>query len=125
MPWDQIPAAKYQQVESDSKHQDHESFQLAKEHVNRIANDVEFKFIDQDIKRYQLEKDDTTISLNEKHRELEADKADQEALNRINKRQKLAKKPVFKALDDVPKDYEAPDAYLDEAVSITADLSKI
>ncbi|RCS73227.1 carboxy terminal-processing peptidase [Vibrio casei] len=124
LPWDQIPAAKYQQVESDSKHQD-QIIQLAKEHVNRIANDVEFKFIDQDIKRYQLEKDDTTISLNEKHRELEADKADQEALNRINKRQKLAKKPVFKALDDVPKDYEAPDAYLDEAVSITADLSKI
>ncbi|OEF24091.1 carboxy terminal-processing peptidase [Vibrio rumoiensis] len=124
LPWDQIPAASYEPVESESQHQA-EIKQLSANHDKRIANDVEFKFIDQDIKKYQLEKDDTTISLNEKHREQDADKADQESLNRINERQKLAKKPEFKSLDDIPKDYEAPDAYLNEAVAITADLSKI
>jgi C-terminal processing peptidase-1. Serine peptidase. MEROPS family S41A len=30
--------------------------------------------------------------------------------------------PRFKSLDDVPKEYEEPDAYLDEAASITRDL---
>ncbi len=29
----------------------------------------------------------------------------------------------FKTLDDIPKDYEVPDAYLDEAVAITIDLA--
>ncbi|MFH0256682.1 carboxy terminal-processing peptidase [Vibrio rumoiensis] len=122
LPWDQIPAANYTPVESKDALQA-EVAKLTALHKQRIANDLEFKFIQQNIEKYQAEKDDTTISLNEKYREAEVDKADKEKLERINMRQKLAKKPEFKSLDDIPKDYEAPDAYLDEAVAITADLS--
>ncbi|WP_105902119.1 carboxy terminal-processing peptidase [Vibrio gangliei] len=122
LPWDQIPAANYTQVESKSDLKA-EVAKLEQLHQQRIANDLEFKFINQDIAKYQAEKDDTTISLNEKYREAEVEKADKERLERVNLRQKQANKPAFKSLDDIPKDYEAPDAYLDEAVAITADLS--
>ncbi|MEF1207473.1 carboxy terminal-processing peptidase, partial [Photobacterium damselae] len=54
----------------------------------------------------------------------EQDKDDADRLARLNKRQKVLGKPAFKSLDDVPKDYEAPDVYLDEAVAITSDLVK-
>jgi carboxyl-terminal processing protease len=60
--------------------------------------------------------------LNEKTRKAENDKADQERLDRINLRQKAQGAAEFKSLDDVPKDYEAPDVYLDEAVAITVDM---
>ena len=33
-------------------------------------------------------------------------------------------KKAFKTLDDIPKDYEAPDVYLDESVAIMVDLLK-
>ncbi|MFV0575340.1 MAG: carboxy terminal-processing peptidase [Vibrio sp.] len=124
LPWDQIPAADYSQVEPKSK-LDQQVAALTEKHKQRIANDMEFKFIQQDIAKYQAEKDDKTISLNEKFREDEMDKADKERLDRINQRQKLAKKKTYKTLDDIPKDYEAPDAYLDEAVAITSDLTKL
>lgn len=123
LPWDQIAKANYEPV---VKVPDEQALvtKLTEQHKTRIASDLEFKFINEDIVKYQAEKDDTTISLNEKFREQESEKEDQLKLERINMRQKASGKPAFKKLDDIPKDYEAPDAYLDEAVSITADMSR-
>ncbi|MEJ2765570.1 carboxy terminal-processing peptidase [Photobacterium sp. MCCC 1A19761] len=121
LPWDSIKPAQYQKVHNFSPLLTN----LVANHEKRIKRDLEFSFIQEDIKRYQQEKDINTISLNEKKRIAEQEKDDVERLTRLNKRQKAMGKKVFATLDDIPKDYEAPDAYLDEAVAITADLIKV
>jgi carboxyl-terminal processing protease len=83
---------------------------------------MEFGFIAQDIEKYKADKDDNELSLNEKVRQQESDDAEALRLERINQRQKAADLELFKTLDDVPNDYEAPDAYLDESVSIMLDM---
>ncbi|NCO46995.1 MAG: tail-specific protease, partial [Vibrio sp.] len=72
--------------------------------------------------KYKAEKDDNTISLNESVRKQESDKADELRLARINMRQVANGLKPYKTLQDVPKDYEAPDVYLEEAVAITVDM---
>ncbi|UXH99881.1 carboxy terminal-processing peptidase [Photobacterium sp. TY1-4] len=121
LPWDSIKPAQYQKVHNFSPLLTN----LVANHEKRIKRDLEFSFIQEDIKRYQQEKDINTISLNEKKRIAEQEKDDVERLTRLNKRQKAMGKKAFATLDDIPKDYEAPDAYLDEAVAITADLIKV
>ncbi|MGD8111816.1 carboxy terminal-processing peptidase [Vibrio sp. TRT 17S01] len=118
LPWDSIDHAKYLKL------QGNEALigKLTAKHQVRIAKDLEFRFIAEDIKRYKAEKDDNMLSLNEKMRKEESDKADDERLERINQRQKAQGLKAFKTLDDVPKDYEAPDAYLDESVAIMVDM---
>ncbi|RJX72830.1 carboxy terminal-processing peptidase [Vibrio sinensis] len=120
LPWDSIARANYQQLQRNDKL----ISSLNTLHQQRIANDLEFQFIADDIARYQAEKDDTTLSLSEKIRKQESDKADAERLERINQRQKLQGKPAYKSIDDLPKDYEAPDAYLDESVAVMVDIIK-
>ncbi|HIF9084418.1 TPA: carboxy terminal-processing peptidase [Photobacterium damselae] len=120
LPWDSIKPADYKKIYNFSPVVP----KLEAEHKARIKNDMEFGFIAEDIKQYKAEKDINTISLNEKTRIKEQDKDDADRLARLNKRQKVLGKPAFKSLDDVPKDYEAPDVYLDEAVAITSDLVK-
>lgn len=118
LPWDRIEKADYQAQSLPESVID----TLAQRHEARIADDREFGFIRQDIARYQKEKDDNTLSLNEKVRRQEMDDEDVDRLARLNARQEAMGEPRFKSLDDVPKEYEEPDAYLDEAASITRDL---
>ncbi|EPB6720471.1 carboxy terminal-processing peptidase [Vibrio fluvialis] len=120
LPWDSIDKAKYEKL-----HDFHKMITaLIAEHQTRIAKDMEFSFIQQDIAKYKAEKDDNYLSLNEKVRKAQSEKSDQERLDRINTRQKAMGKQEFKTLQDVPKDYEAPDAYLDESVAIMVDMIK-
>ncbi|MEI8656289.1 MULTISPECIES: carboxy terminal-processing peptidase [Vibrio] len=120
LPWDSIDQAKY------SKLHDFSAIiaSLTQKHQQRIASDLEFGFIQQDITKYKAEKDDNALSLNEKARKKKSDEADAERLARINKRQVDAGKAEYKSLDDVPKDYEVPDAYLNESVAIMVDMLK-
>ncbi|WP_194435028.1 carboxy terminal-processing peptidase [Vibrio fluminensis] len=118
LPWDSIEKADYTQLQRNDKL----IAQLDKQHQARIANDLEFGFIAQDIARYNAEKEDNALSLNEKERKRISDEADNRRLERINQRQKLAGETPYKSLDDLPKDYEAPDAYLDESVAIMVDM---
>lgn len=46
-------------------------------------------------------------------------------LARLNERFKREGKPELKKLDDLPKDYQEPDPYLDETVNIALDLAKL
>ncbi|MGR5453625.1 carboxy terminal-processing peptidase [Vibrio alfacsensis] len=120
LPWDSIDKAQYQMFPSN----DTLITSLTERHAKRVADEMEFRFINEDIEKYRKEKDDNYLSLNEKVREEESDKADTLRLNRINKRQTALGKETFKSLDDVPKDYEAPDVYLDESIAITVDMIK-
>ena len=118
LPWDSIDKAKYKELRRNKDL----IAKLRTEHKARVAKDLEFHFIDQDIAKYKAEKDDNTLSLNEQVREQQSKEADESKLSRINQRQKEQGKPAYKSLDDVPKDYQEPDAYLDESVSVMVDM---
>ena len=119
MPWDSINAATY------SKTGDMVPFEpeLLKDHQQRIAQNPEFQYIAQDIAHYKALKDKRNIvSLNLAVRENHDDDATR--LKRINERLERAGKPL-KSLDDLPKDYQEPDPYLDETVHIALDLAHL
>ncbi|RTZ16892.1 carboxy terminal-processing peptidase [Vibrio aquaticus] len=120
LPWDSIDKAKYEVLQRNEVL----IGKLTAKHQVRIAKDLEFRFIAEDIAKYKAEKDDNALSLNEKTRKAESDEADNLRLARINQRQKAAGEESYKSLDDIPKDYEVPDAYLDESVAIMVDMTK-
>ncbi len=79
-----------------------------------------------DIARYNAMKDKRNIvSLNYAQREKENEEDDAIRLARINDRLKREGKPPLKKLDNLPKDYQEPDPYLDETVHIAVDLAHL
>src|SRR5471030_2563701 len=122
LPWDSINAATY------TKTGDLQPFipELLKAHQARIAQDPEFQYIQQDIARYKALKDKRDIvSLNYAQRDKEDKEDDATRLTRLNERFKREGKKPLKSLDDLPKDYVAPDPYLDEADNIALDLARL
>ncbi|MCI4217082.1 carboxy terminal-processing peptidase [Dickeya dianthicola] len=98
---------------------------LIEQHNARIVRDPEFQYIQQDVVRYQEMKEKRNhVSLNLAQRQKENNEDEATRLQRINDRLKRQGKPPLKALDDLPKDYQDPDAYLNETVQIAEDLSK-
>ncbi|ANC41917.1 C-terminal processing peptidase [Hafnia alvei] len=121
LPWDSIKAATY------DKAGDVQKFDpvLLADHNQRIASNPEFQYIEQDIAHYKALKDRKNIvSLNYAQREKENKDDDVTRLKRINERLKVAGKKPIKSLDDLPKDYQEPDPYLDETVKIALDLAQ-
>ncbi|MGY3013859.1 hypothetical protein ACVW1M_003951 [Ewingella americana] len=122
LPWDSISAATY------TKTGDLKPFvpELLKDHDARIAKDPEFQYIQQDIARYKALKDKRdTVSLNYAQRDKEDKEDDATRLARLNERFKREGKKPLKSLDELPKDYVAPDPYLDEADNIAVELAKL
>ena len=120
LPWDSINAATF------VKAGDMTQFgpELLKAHNDRIAKDPEFQYIMKDIARFNALKEKRNIvSLNFAQREKENNEDDATRLARINDRFKREGKPLLKNLDDLPKDYQEPDPYLDETVHIALDLA--
>ncbi|GAA4492944.1 carboxy terminal-processing peptidase [Pseudaeromonas paramecii] len=118
LPWDSIDPAGYQTLGDFSAWLP----ELQKRHDARVAKDPEFRYVDEDIRWYQEEKQKTRISLNEQVRLKERDAMDTRLLARTNERLQRLGKPAVKTLDDVPTEVEFPDGFLDEAANITADL---
>ena len=78
-----------------------------------------------DIARFNAMKDKRNIvSLNYAQREKENEEDDAIRLARVNDRLKREGKPLLKKIDDLPKDYQEPDPYLDETVHIAIDLAQ-
>ncbi|MBA0166343.1 carboxy terminal-processing peptidase [Pectobacterium sp. CFBP8739] len=121
LPWDSIKAANY------TKSGDLKALisTLNERHQERIAKDPEFQYVAQDIARYNAMKDKRNIvSLNLAQREKENDDDEAMRLKRINDRLAREGKKPLKSLEDLPKDYQAPDPYLDETVKIAHDLAQ-
>ncbi|MTD39467.1 carboxy terminal-processing peptidase [Erwinia sp. CPCC 100877] len=122
LPWDSIKPATWVQA-GDLKGFEPE---LLKLHQQRIEKDPEFQYIIKDIERYNAMKAKRNIvSLNYAQREKENEEEDATRLMRVNDRLKREGKPVLKKIDDLPKDYQEPDPYLDETVHIASDLAKM
>lgn len=120
LPWDKIEPVAFQKLAELTS----VVAELDLAHQARIKQDAEFGFIIEDITEYKALIDDNQLSLNEKNRISERERLDKKRLSRLNARQVLLGKEVFKSLDDVPKDYEEPDVYLKEAAAITIDLAR-
>jgi len=121
LPWDNIRSAKYKKVDD----LDSAIKALELKHQARIKNEVEFDYLDDDIKAYRLDKDTTSISLVEKERLKEREEKEAAALIRTNQRLKRAGLAEIKSLDDIPDDFEPLDVFLIEAGHITLDYANL
>ena len=119
MPWDKIPSSEYLTLTNIKTILPY----LKSEHLARISNNPDFIYIDQDIKELNDKKDSRYIvSLNKKNRETEQKSYEDRDLKRMNERLAREGKPPITKLEDLPKDYKQPDAYLNESVEILLDL---
>ncbi|OCG59381.1 C-terminal processing peptidase [Gilliamella sp. Nev5-1] len=119
LPWDKIPSANYLTLANIKLLLP----ELESLHLARISKNPEFIYIDEDIKRFNDQKDrQYIVSLNKNKREAEQKTNDERDLKRMNERLKKAGLPSINKLDDLPKDYKQPDAYLDESIEILLDF---
>ncbi len=118
LPWDSIPAASYTAA-TDLKVT---IPLLTEKHQQRISKEQEFSYLMQDIALYKQEKDEKTVSLNEKVRLAKKDELTVKDLARTNERLARLKLPLVKKADDAPEVLSKLDPFLEEAVLITSDL---
>ena len=121
LPWDKIPAASYSQI---GKANDIIAI-LKQKHLARIAQDPEFITLNEDLQIRNERRDRKYLSLNFDTRKTENDSDDKKRLKDLNARFKREGKKPLKDIDDLPKDYEAPDFFLKEAEKMAADLAKL
>jgi carboxyl-terminal processing protease len=121
LPWDQIPKARYQKLSNLNTDINY----LTSLYKQRIKNNREFNYLLEDIKVYQQEKDDKSVSLNLAIRKAKREEAKAKRLKRVNERLiTLGKKPVT-SLDDLPEELDKLDPFLDEAAKITLDYANL
>ncbi|WP_424405973.1 carboxy terminal-processing peptidase [Pasteurella sp. PK-2025] len=118
LPWDKIPAATYSEVAQARQAMDY----LAKNHQQRMEKDPEFLALKEELNIRDERRERKYLSLNYQIRKVENDKDDLRRLKALNARFKREGKKALKNLDDLPKDYEAPDFYLKEAEKMAADM---
>ena len=116
--WDKIPETSYTKMGDLSGM----IKTLTERHKQRVANDPEFIVLNQDIATRDQRNERKFLSLNLDERKAENDKDDAKRLNDLNARFKREGKKTLKKLDDLPKDYEAPDFVLKEVEHMAADM---
>ncbi|NUF26513.1 carboxy terminal-processing peptidase [Gilliamella sp. ESL0254] len=120
LPWDKIASADYLSLFNIKPLLP----DLESQHLARISKNTEFIYIDEDIKTFNDKKDHQyVVSLNKQKREAEQKTNDERSLKRMNERLNKAGLPSITKLDDLPKDYKQPDAYLDESIEILLDFA--
>lgn len=121
LPWDKIPAAEYKSLGNAREAVAY----LNEKHQARIAVEPEFIVLNEEITERKIrdERKFTSLNLLERQKENKADEA--RRLKNLNERFKREGKKLIKHLDDLPKDYEAPDFFLKEAELMMADWLKI
>ncbi|AYO34043.1 carboxy terminal-processing peptidase [Haemophilus influenzae] len=119
--WDKIPSASYMEV-GNIDYIDNAVNILNEKHLARIAKDPEFVALNEELKVRNERRDRKFLSLNYKMRKAENDKDDARRLKDLNERFKREGKKALKDIDDLPKDYEAPDFFLKEAEKMAADF---
>ncbi len=113
LPWDTIAPAQFVPFANLTKYIPI----LNQEHSERIKNNVEFKYIKEDIKEYYANKKKTKFSLNLKVRRAEREKRDKIKAERKKERKKNNPKK-----DDKKKDLKTDDPFLEETGHVLADF---
>ncbi|WP_315567480.1 carboxy terminal-processing peptidase [Aggregatibacter aphrophilus] len=120
LPWDKIPSVNYSEV---TKARDSVA-KLTKKHRDRMAKNPEFIALNEDLKVRDERRDRKFLSLNYEKRKAENDKDDDKRLKDLNARFKREGKKPLKDINDLPKDYDAPDFFLKEAEAMAVDVVK-
>jgi carboxyl-terminal processing protease len=118
LPWDQIAPAPYHKladltpniVALDAKYQE------------RIKNNREFNYLLEDIAEYKAHKDEKVVSLNIEERKKKKAENKAKRLARVNERLVALGKEKVTDLEDLPKELDELDPFLDETAKITFDL---
>jgi carboxyl-terminal processing protease len=116
--WDQIPTTKFE------KYGDLLGFlpTLLKKHKDRIASNLEFQYLLEDIEDYKIRKEKTKYSLNKDVRQKERDENEARKEKRENERVEK-ENLVINEKDEVKKEnLRVDDPYLEETGFILADL---
>ncbi|MGO1246819.1 MAG: carboxy terminal-processing peptidase [Oceanisphaera sp.] len=121
LPWDQVDSLNFDVL----GHFTPVLAELRQRHQARIEHDPEFVYVFEDIKEYKKQKEKHSISLNLASRKTEMEELDAKSLARLNDRLRRAELDEVASLDDIPKDFEPEDSYLEEAARITADLTQL
>lgn len=115
--WDKIPAATYSET-GDARQLVAE---LTAKHEERIAKEPEFITLNENLAIAKERDARKFTSLNLVERQKEHKENDAKRLKDINARFAREGKKLLKDIDDLPKDYEAPDFYLKEAEKMMVD----
>lgn len=121
LPWDKIPAATYNEV-SDARSA---VKVLTEKHQARIEKEPEFVVLKEDLAIRKKRDERKFTSLNLAERVKENKESDDKRLKDLNARFKREGKKLLKNLEQLPKDYEAPDFYLKEAEYMMVDWLKL
>ncbi|KMK52462.1 carboxy-terminal protease [[Actinobacillus] muris] len=121
LPWDKIPAANYKELGQARN----AVAALTEKHQQRIAKDPEFIVLNEDISIRKARDERKFTSLNLKARLAENKADDAKRLKDLNARFKREGKKPLKDLDQLPKDYEAPDFFLKETEKMMVDWLEI
>ncbi|OOH89627.1 C-terminal processing peptidase [Pasteurellaceae bacterium 15-036681] len=117
LPWDKIPAANYKEVANARQF----VADLTSKHEARIAKEPEFITLNEDIAIRKERDARKTTSLNLVERQKENNVDDAKRLNDLNARFKREGKKILKNIEQLPKDYEAPDFFLKETEKMMVD----
>ncbi len=118
LPWDNIRSTSFQVYKASLAQFD----PLRQAYQKRIASNIEFQFLNDDIIEYNLRKSRKTVSLNKKEREQEKLKREQQELQRVNKRRVANGLEPVKSIKEVEAEQEKlPDFRLHEAANILTD----
>ncbi|WP_163930740.1 carboxy terminal-processing peptidase [Paraferrimonas sp. SM1919] len=120
LPWDKIPESRFSRVD-DVNLQLIES--LLPNHQTRMQQSKEIGYILDDIARYKENKAEKAVSLELSIRQQEQQQDDALALKRLNERLQAKGLDPVKDLESAPEDFEADDAYLDEAINLTIEMA--
>ncbi len=116
--WDQIPSTVYK------KYGDLSIFfpTLIKKHKERIANNLEFHYLNEDIKEYNIRKEKENYSLNKDVRQKERDKNEEQKDAREQERIKKENLVIYKKGEVKKENLRVDDPLLEETGFILADL---
>lgn len=122
LPWDKIPMANYKKV----NHMERYLSRLEREHNRRLAKNSDYQFVLSYYEQYVENRDkQRTLSLNLTQREKEMKADEGLVLSYVNNKLAADGKAPVTSLNKLPKEYQLPDIYLDEATRVTLDLADL
>jgi carboxyl-terminal processing protease len=116
LPWDSIARANYTTF-GENKNTVKGLTELYNQRIKK-----EFNYINEDVERYKIKKEDKTISLVETERLKEKTEIEERNLIRTNERLSRLGLEKVENLDDLPEELETVDPFLEEAANITYDV---
>ena len=119
LPWDKIKPTAY----SGYLNIDAYVPELQVKHEARAQHDVAFKILREDMARYLEKKAKKRVTVNLVERQQMKAEDDAFRLKNINLRLEAMGKAPLKNVDDLPDDFEFPDALLDETIAIASDFA--